>query len=420
MQFSLKYGLKTLAFELDEQRVAAIIVPSEVYPLADASAAVRKVLTAPYGTPPLLEMLEKVRPQNLVVVVNDITRPTPYSVIMPPLLEVFDKAGIPDSCVTLVTATGIHDPHTKEQNISVYGEELCRRFKIQSHDAEDRAALVYKGMLPSGYAFWLNKIVDEADFLITLGVVMPHYFAGFSGGRKSILPGVAGKETVQKNHARMVELMDAMPPIRENPISLEMIHAARQVEVDFIINVVIDDSERVVEVVAGDLEKAWYKAVQVSESMYFAPISRRSKITIASASGYPRDINLYQAQKALDHADKATEDGGTIIIVAECRDGYGEKVFESYMNAGYTARDIITEIKHNFVIGGHKAYGFAKVALKKKIIFVTDLSEAIVASLFARKAKTIEEAITMAQEDQGQEAYFIVMPEGSITVPFVR
>jgi len=119
--------------------------------------------------------------------------------------------------------------------------------------------------------------------------------------------------------------MDAMPPIRENPISLEMIHAARQVEVDFIINVVIDDSERVVEVVAGDLEKAWYKAVQVSESMYFAPISRRSKITIASASGYPRDINLYQAQKALDHADKATEDGGTIIIVAECRDGYGEK-----------------------------------------------------------------------------------------------
>jgi|GEM_PF-5316916 len=120
MQFSLKYGLKTLAFELDEQRVAAIIVPSEVYPLADASAAVRKVLTAPYGTPPLLEMLEKVRPQNLVVVVNDITRPTPYSVIMPPLLEVFDKAGIPDSCVTLVTATGIHDPPYLRNRISVY------------------------------------------------------------------------------------------------------------------------------------------------------------------------------------------------------------------------------------------------------------------------------------------------------------
>jgi len=289
-----------------------------------------------------------------------------------------------------------------------------------SHDPVDKDNLVFKGKLPSGYDFWLNKLVDEADFLITIGVVMPHYFAGFSGGRKSILPGVSGKETVQKNHARMVELMDNLPPIRQNPVSLEMIQAARIAGVDFILNVVADDSGNLVEVVAGDLEDAWYRAVDISQSMYLKPIPRKADVAIAAASGFPRDINLYQAQKALDHADKATKIGGTIIVVADCREGYGEKVFEKFMNSGYSAEGIMADVKAHFVMGGHKAYGFAKVAAEKKVIFVTSLSEEIVVSLFARKALTIQEAVRMALADQGQGAEFIILPEGSVTVPVVK
>ncbi|TXT42876.1 MAG: hypothetical protein FD137_2008 [Spirochaetes bacterium] len=419
MHFDLKFGSSTLPVDLEDKRILKVVLPGEKAPLADPSGSVRRVLQAPEGTPALLDMLKAAKPKRLVVVMNDITRPTPYSVFMPPIVEIIEKAGVPDSCVTLLTATGIHDPHTREQDIQVYGRDLCKRFKVLSHDATDKANLVYKGKLPSGYDFWLNKLVDEADFLITVGVVMPHYFAGFSGGRKSILPGVAGKETVQKNHARMVELMDNLPPIKENPVSLEMIHAARIAGVDFILNVVVDDAGRLVEVVAGDLEKAWYKAVEVSESMYLTPIPKKAKVAIAAASGYPRDINLYQSQKALDHADKATVEGGTVIIVAECREGYGEKVFETFMNSGYTARGIMEEVKANFVMGGHKAYGFAKVAAEKKVIFVTSLSEKIVSSLFARKASTVEEAVKMALEDQGPGADFIVFPEGSVTVPYV-
>ncbi len=419
MHFDLKYGKGCLPLDLDEKRILKVVMPGEKKPLTDSLGSVKKVLSAPEGTPPLLDMLKAAKPKKLVIIVNDITRPTPYSVLMPPLVETIEKAGIPDSSVTLITATGIHDPHTREQDIQVYGEELCRRFKLVSHDATDKSNLVFKGKLPSGYDFWLNKLVDDADFLITLGVVMPHYFAGFSGGRKSILPGVSGKETVEKNHARMVEIMDNLPPIRENPISLEMIQAARSVGVDFIINAVVDDAGQLVEVVAGDLEKAWYRAVEVSNSMYMTPIPRKTKIAIAASSGYPRDINLYQAQKALDHADKATVDGGTVIVVAECKEGYGEKIFESYMKAGYTAQGIMDAVKANFVIGGHKAYGFAKVAAEKKVIFVTSLSDEVVASLFARKAATVEEAVQMALKDQGSDADFIVFPEGSVTVPYV-
>jgi len=420
MHFDLKYGNGSLPLDLDEKRVIDVVLPGEKKPITDPQTSVSRVLEHPVGTPPLLEMLKKAKPQKLVIIVNDITRPTPYALIMPPLLQVIGAAGISDENVTLITATGIHDPHTDEQNLLVYGEELCRRFKIVSHDPVDKDNLVFKGKLPSGYDFWLNKLVDEADFLITIGVVMPHYFAGFSGGRKSILPGVSGKETVQKNHARMVELMDNLPPIRQNPVSLEMIQAARIAGVDFILNVVADDSGNLVEVVAGDLEDAWYRAVDISQSMYLKPIPRKADVAIAAASGFPRDINLYQAQKALDHADKATKIGGTIIVVADCREGYGEKVFEKFMNSGYSAEGIMADVKAHFVMGGHKAYGFAKVAAEKKVIFVTSLSEEIVVSLFARKALTIQEAVRMALADQGQGAEFIILPEGSVTVPVVK
>jgi len=419
MHFNFKYGSGSLPLDLEKSSIIDVVLPKPRTPLENARGAVEQVLARPEGTPPLARMLAEKKPKKLVIVVNDITRPTPYSILMPPLMDIIEKAGIPDGDVTLVTATGIHDSHTPEQNVLVYGEEICRRFKIVSHDATNPSDLVYKGKLPSGYDFWLNRLVAEADFLITLGVVMPHYFAGFSGGRKSILPGVVGKETVQKNHARMVELMDNLPPIRENPVSLEMIHAARIAGVDFILNVVVDDNGDVVEVVAGDLEKAWYKAVDVSEAMYMIPVAQQADITISSASGFPRDINLYQSQKALDHADRATKKGGTIILVAECREAYGEKVFEEFLNAGYTPQEIMARIKANFVMGGHKAYGFAKVAAEKKIIMVTALSEKIVASCFARKAATLQDAVRMALEEQGANAGFMVMPEGSVTVPVV-
>jgi len=420
MHFDLKYGAGTLPLDVSERNLTGIVLPGKSVPLPDPEAAVRKALHAPTGTPPLLEMLKAARPGNVVIVVNDITRPTPYDILMPPLIAILEEAGIPDSGVTLVTASGIHEAHDDRQNREVYGKDICRRFRIVSHDPFDRTRLVYKGVFDSGYEFWLNRAVNDCDFLITLGVVMPHYFAGFSGGRKSILPGVAGKDTVEKNHARMVEIMDNMPDIRENPISLEMIKAARIAGVDFILNVVVDDSGRLIEVVAGDLEAAWYKAVAVSEAMYMVPISGRADISIASSSGYPRDSNLYQAQKALDHADKATREGGTIILLAECAEGYGDPVFERYMKSGDTAQGIMDKIRKNFVMGGHKAYGFAKVSVAKKVIFVTDLSEKIVKSLFARKAASPREALAMALRDQGAEAEILVLPEGSVTVPVVR
>lgn len=420
MAYELAYGKGTLSFTLPEGVTPTVIVPGEKPGLADPLAAAREAVNNPVGTPSLANMLREKAPRKVVVVVNDVTRPTPYDVLFPPLLEAFREAGIKDDQVTLLVATGIHEVHSEAQNREIYGDAIMDRFRVVSHDAFAAYTHTFMGVVRSGYQFFVNTLAKEADFLITLGVVMPHYFAGYSGGRKSILPGLAGKETVEKNHARMVEIMDDLPPIDENPISREMIEAARQVGVDFILNVVVNDRQEVVSVHAGDMEQAWRAAVDVSASLFEVPFTRQADVCVTCASGYPRDINAYQAQKALDHADRITRKGGTIILAAECPTGYGERVFEEWMNRGWTPGKIMEEVKRFFVMGGHKAYGFAKVAQNKEYWLISSMNEKDTASLFAKKAATVQEAVDEAAKKHGPGASWVYMPQGSVALPVPR
>ncbi|MGI6783412.1 MAG: nickel-dependent lactate racemase [Aminivibrio sp.] len=417
MEFTLKIGRGTEAFTLEESKILQALTPPESGLKPCGPRDVEHALDNPIGTGSLGELLAKKKPSNVVIVVNDITRPTPYHLLMPPVLDRLAKAGVTDEQVTLLVATGIHDPHTPEQNLQVYGEELVRRFKIVSHVSDDLDSLVHVGFLKSGTEFRVNRLVKDADFVITMGVVAPHYFAGYSGGRKSIMPGVAWKQTVEGNHSRMVELMDALPDLDTNPVSLEMIEAAQMVGVDMILNVVVDENKEIVKVTAGDLVKAWREAARVSAGLYEVPMKELADVAIASACGHPRDINMYQAQKALDHADKATKKGGAIVLLADSPEGYGEKVFEEWINDASCPEDIIRRIKTNFKMGGHKAFGFAKVAAEKTVYMVTSMSEEQVKKLFAVKVPSAAEALRRIREDRGEDWTCVVMPEGGLTVP---
>ncbi|MDR1777014.1 MAG: nickel-dependent lactate racemase [Desulfovibrio sp.] len=417
MQYELAYGKSRVSFSLPDEIRPRLIKPAALKGLASPLDETRKALRAPIGTPPLPDMLRAKKPKSIVVVVNDITRPTPYDVMFPPLLEIFAEAGVRDEQVTLIIATGIHDPHTEAQNLEVYGEEIVRRFKIINHDGTDKANLVNLGKFASGYDFIVNRMVVEADFLITLGVVMPHYFAGYSGGRKSILPGMVSKETVALNHARMVELMDHMPPIDENPVSNEMIEAARQVGVDFILNVVTNDARETVCVTAGDVHKAWRKAVDVSASMFEVPFDDYADVCVTCACGRPRDINAYQAQKALDHADHIVRPGGTIIVAAECTDKWGENVFEEWISRRWEPARVMRELKAHFVLGAHKAYAFAKVADEKEVYWISSLSEDESSLIWTKKSQTVQEAVDLAVAKHGMNASWVYMPDGSLSLP---
>jgi len=417
VEFTLKNGRGTETFSLEDSKILQVLTPpgSGLKPCGPGD--VEHALDNPLGTAPLSELLARKKPSNVVIVVNDITRPTPYDLLLPPVLDRLAKAGVTDDQVTLLVATGIHDPHTPEQDLQVYGEEMVRRFKIVSHVSDDLDSLVHIGFLKSGAEFRVNRLVVDADFVIALGVVMPHYFAGFSGGRKSIMPGVAWKHTVERNHSRMVELMDALPDLDSNPVSLEMIEAAQMVGVDMILNVVANENREIVKVTAGDLVKAWREAARVSAGLYEVPLRELADVAIASACGHPRDINMYQAQKALDHADKATKKGGAVVLLADAPEGYGEKVFEQWINEASGPEDIVRRIKTNFKMGGHKAFGFAKVAAEKKVYMVTSMSEEQVKKLFAAKVSSVEEALRSIRADMGENWTCVVMPEGGLTVP---
>lgn len=415
--FNLGYGNTTLSLNLPDSLHPQVILPKDIPALPNPLEATRQTLANPQGTPPLLEMLRQRNPGKITVVVNDETRPTPYNILFPPLLEVFEQAGINDDQITFVIATGIHAPHSEELNKKIYGEDMTRRFRFVNHIGTDEASLANLGKTPSGYDLKINRLAVECDFLITLGVVMPHYFAGFSGGRKSILPGLAGHETVAANHARMVELLDALPPIDDNPISQEMLDVARKVGVDFIINTVTNGQNQVATVQAGDLFEAWRNCVDVSAAMYEIPFTEEVDICVASACGYPRDVNVYQAQKALDHAERITRPGGAIIWLGQSPNGYGEKVFEKWLNKRLAPQELMRQIRENFELGGHKAYAIAKVAVRNDVYFVSDLSKPETELLYVHKPASLQTAFDMLLAKYGPNASVAILPQGCLTLP---
>lgn len=413
----LNYGRSNVSFSISEERINKILKANEEPGIEDPLAAAFEAVNNPIGTAPLLDLLKEKNPNDIVIIVNDVTRPTPYSVMLPPILNAVEEAGIAKDKVTFIVATGVHDRHSDEQNIEIFGEEVHNNYKFIHHDCDGE--LVDMGELSSGNNFKVNKKVYEADFVITTGVILPHYFAGFSGGRKSILPGVAGRKTIENNHSWMVELMGHLPPQRENPVSLEMIEAAEKIGVDFIINVVTNSNREIVKITAGELKEAWYEGIEASASMYHVPLEEKADVAIVSSGGFPRDINVYQSQKALDHADHGTKKGGTIIWIAECSEGLGEETFERWMEEAEVPEDNVDRIKEKFVIGGHKAFAISKVVKDKEVILISDLSEELTEKMFIKKMSSVQDAVDYVEDKYNGDYSCIILPQGSLTVPVV-
>ncbi len=414
----LKYGQEKFKLNKDRLNESKVLLPNEQAELDNPKQEVAKALNNPIASDSLADLVEKKNPNTVVIVVNDVSRTTPYAEMLPPLLDELHQAGVKKEEITFIIATGIHRPNTREENESVFGKQLVEEYSFISHNPDQD--LVDLGKLSTENQLLLNRRVVEADLLITTGVIAPHYFAGFSGGRKSILPGVAGRDTIQSNHSAMVNLLGDLPDIKENPVSLEMLEAANKVGVDFILNVVINSHKEIVEVVAGDLEKAWYQGVDISSEMYHVQLEQKADVAIVSAGGYPKDLNIYQAQKALDNANYGVKEGGSIILLARCEDGLGEETFEKWLEAADKPEDNVEKIKQGFVIGGHKAFAISKVTLDKDFILISDFEPRMTEMLYAQKADNLDEALDIIEEKHGPNYKSIIMPQGALTLPIVK
>jgi nickel-dependent lactate racemase len=412
----LKYGDKSINFHLKSKNIIAILIANQAISLKEPFKKLENLLENPINSFSLEQLIEDKKAKKILIIVNDITRPTPYNILLPPLLKKLEETGIRRDDITFLIATGAHRENTVEENIKIFGEELLSSYHFLSHNCDD-SNLIDFGILKSGTHLHVNPLVEKADFIITTGVIVPHYIAGFSGGRKSIHPGICARKTIERNHSQMVHPKAITGNLTDNPVHEEMLEAALRVNVSFNINTITDEDGNIIDIVAGDLQESWLKGVEVCKDTYITPIKEKADVVFTSTGGYPKDINIYQAQKALDNAHHAVKLGGTIVLVAECREGIGNTVCEQWINEANSIQDIEKRLKRCFILGGHKAYAIARVAKGADLILISSLNKDLTKKLFMEPKEDIEQAIKWIREKHGDGFRSYIIPSGNNVLP---
>ena len=414
-EYTLLYGKKEVTFKIDEKNVIGHLLPRKVSPPKDESSLIQDALKNPLETPLFPEI---VSPKSKVVIItSDITRPTPSYKMLPPLIQQLREAGVKQKNISIVFALGLHRKHTPAEQKNLIGGKIYEEYRCVDHQKENCLDM---GKTKSGIPIQIFREVAEADIKICLGNIEPHYFAGYTGGVKSIMPGVSSPESVTSTHKLMFLPGSVAGKIEGNPTREAIEEVGEKVGVDFIFNVVLNPQKKVIAAVAGDKTLAHRKGCSFADECFKVPIRERADVAIVSAGGYPKDINVYQAQKALDNAKYAVKEGGTIILVAECGEGFGDPVFEKWMLEATSFRDPVEKLKKEFVMGGHKAAAIGMLLEKVKVILVSSLPSDKVKKLFFTPAKSVDEAISIALQEYGKDARFFVIPSGGITLPSIN
>ncbi|NLU53674.1 MAG: nickel-dependent lactate racemase [Clostridiaceae bacterium] len=415
MEFKLGFGKQQIAIDIAPENLMGVLSPNIVQVELTGEAEVRRALSAPIASAPLSKLVKA--GEKVAIITSDITRPMPSKVVLPPLLEELYAAGVKAEDISIVFALGSHRKHTEEEMKYLVGEEVYNTIRCIDLDVNDCVPL---GTTSSGTPVNIFRPVVEADRRICLGNIEYHYFAGYSGGAKAIMPGVSTREAIQKNHSMMVLDEAKAGAIDTNPLRQDIDEVAKFVPIDFILNVVLDEKKNIIKAVAGHYIEAHREGCRFLDSLYKVKIKEQADIVIVSAGGYPKDINLYQAQKALDNAKHAVREGGIVILVASCKEGLGEHVFERWMTTSESPGQMIDKIQQKFELGGHKAAAIAMVLKKARVMLVSDLDDDFVKSIFLEPYKDVNQAIEEAMKAMGTNAKIIVMPYGGSTLPYLE
>ncbi len=415
-QYELKCGERYVKLEIPlKVKNVDVLLPKEELPgVLNPANEVYQSLRNPIASPTLEELLKSQKTRTITILVSDITRPCPSHILLPPILEDIVGAGLNLQQVKIVFGLGFHRKMTCEEMKKTVGDEVYKAVECLNHDISD---CVQIGKTKRGTPVDVFKVVAESDFIIATGNLELHWFAGYSGGNKALLPGVCSKRTIEINHSLM--LLDGATAGRTdgNPVREDIDEAGQMAGVKFIVNAVLNSKKEIVKVVAGDPIAAHRQGTRYIDKMYKVPIKRKYDIVIASCGGYPKDINLYQAQKGLENAFQAIKPGGIIILVAECREGFGEKTFEEWMKRAKSVDEPLQWIKENFLLGGHKAVGFCKVLKKAQIFVCSGMDPKIIEDIFMQPFDSVQEAFDNALKIKGTDADILIMPYANSTLP---
>ncbi|HDI01663.1 MAG TPA: nickel-dependent lactate racemase [Candidatus Bathyarchaeota archaeon] len=411
----LPYGRTKVRIEVPEGNFLGFLEPREVPGVPSPRDEVLRALSEPIGTDRISDIVGP--GDKVVITAEDHTRSAPSWLMIPPILDELNSAGVKDENITILFACGTHRAVRPEEAEKLLGPEVLRRVRVLSHDCE-APGHVYIGDTSFGNRVEVNRVFAEADVRILTGDVGLHYYAGYGGGRKSVLPGVSSASTIQFNHAMLLHPNAKMGVLEGNPVHEDMMEAAKLADVDFILNVVENAHHELVKAFAGDLEKAFMEGVKLVDKIYKVPLKEKADVVVVSSGGHPHDIDLYQAYKGIHTALEAVKDGGVIVAIAECPEGHGHKVFYEWMTRYKTLEEMEERIKANFVLGGHKAYYIMKALEKAHIILVSSMPSDQVRDIFRLEpARTAQEGLEKALKLAGRDAGVLVMTHGNITLP---
>ncbi len=417
MRLSIPYGEAALDVDLPDGLDVTVVGPGcglgeESDPPAapsagDEQAEIRRALAEPIGSPRLSELAARARPAAIVV--SDVTRPCPSYRFLPALLA--ELSALRPEDISILFALGGHRAHTDEERRRLVGEEVAAS-GVRLVDL-DAARCVPVGTTSRGTRLEVFEPYLEADLRICTGNIEYHYFAGFSGGAKAVVPGLCSYATISGNHSMMLAPTARAGVIAGNPVREDIDEAGGLIGIDFIFNVLLDEEKRIIRAVAGHYLEAHRAGTAAYDARCDLRIPEAADVVIASPGGTPKDINLYQAQKTLDNVAGAVRDGGVIVLVARCREGFGNKVFEEWMTGMGTPQVLIDRIRQEFVLGGHKAAAVAGLLARAAVYLVSELPEDVVESMCMTPFATVDDAVAAALVTAGPSARCLIVPHGS-------
>ncbi|MCO7124520.1 nickel-dependent lactate racemase [Sporolactobacillus shoreicorticis] len=417
VSIELPYDKTTITAHLPDQNYAGKLVSQAAtyHTNRSENKIVEDSLDHPIGSAPLEELARGKK--NIVIISSDHTRPVPSHIITPILLRRLREAS-PDARIRILVATGFHRPSTRAELVNKYGQKIVDEEEIVMHISTDDAAMVKIGQLPSGGACIINRIAAEADLLLSEGFIESHFFAGFSGGRKSVLPGVASYKTIMANHSGpFIDSNKARTGnLNHNPIHKDMVYAARKANLAFIVNVVLDEDKKIIGSFAGDMEEAHQKGCA-----FLRRLSSVKKIdcdiAISTNGGYPLDQNIYQAVKGMTAAEATNKEGGTIIMVAGCRDGHGGEGFYHNLADVSDPKEFLDRAIHTpkleTIPDQWTAQILARILVHHHVIMVSDLVDPeLITGMHMELAPSLDQALELAYAREGKDAQIAVIPDG--------
>lgn len=422
MKVDFPYGNEELQLEIPDTNLLDVLEMEKQLGLPKGSTeekqAIRKSLRDPTNSPPLRELVGT--DDTVAVIVNDHTRACPDDRLLPPILEELQSAGVTKDNLLIVIAYGLHRHMNEEELLETYGSDIVGNYEILHHDPDETVRL---GESSRGIPIEVNERVVNADLRISTGFIEPHFFAGFSGGRKSILPGVSSRNAIYQNHSfKMVGDPNAKAgDLEKNPIHLDAVEHAKKAQLNFIVNVLLNREKQITEVVAGDFIDAHLKGVRINRKRVSRTVDHKADIVITSNSGAPLDLDLYQTVKGLVHAAMITKKEGAILIASECGDGIGPEMFKKVHMEATSPEGVLRRIKGEEPIEAQwQNQLLAEVQRLHKVFLKSSLDDEIVHQMGINPVRTLEEGLETALNELGDDAEVVAIPEGPVVIPRVR